>query len=90
MGDLTSIAAYALLLEAFIEHAKSQFGFLKGQVINAVSYAAGVGIAFAFDLHAFQTTSVTVSKVLTGLVVGAGSSFVYETINKLSGGKQEF
>lgn len=81
---MITVVAVALLLEEFIEHLKTQFAWFKGDLIHAVKYAAGVGLAFGFDLGLFGGNEI-VDHALTGLALGAGASFVNAAIERLAG-----
>lgn len=85
---LALVLALTLVLEEFIEHVKTQFG-IHGDLIHLVKYAAGIGLAFGFNLTLFAAAGldavVWVDKLLTGLAIGAGSSFINAAIERLAG-----
>jgi len=81
---LAIVLLLALLTETIVERL---FGsWLKGYWLVIIASAMGVGLAFAYRLDIVNLvldTDVTVwGKVLTGLVIGAGSDTVHGVVKR--------
>lgn len=88
----------AIIVEGLVEMAKTVYDIVRGQDIEAgiltlVAIAAGLGLALAADLHLLgfiaslfdQAIHPIADLLLSGLVIGRGSSYVHDLWRRVQG-----
>lgn len=98
LGVFGFAVVLAVIVEGLVEMAKTIFDIVKGQDIQAgvltlVAIAAGLGLAFAAQLHLLgfigsmfdQTIHPVADLILSGLVIGRGSSYMHDLWKRVQG-----
>lgn len=87
------IISIAILVEALVEYGKSVGDMFiehdyKTGVTQLITIAAGIALAFAFNIDAFATVGIEVSPVigtaLTGVIISRGSNYASDLISQLT------
>ena len=104
LGVFGFAVALAAIIEGLVEIAAKVYdvvtgGKVRALVLTLVPILAGIGLAFAANLHLLgfvadlfeQSINPVVDVVLSGLVIGRGSSYVHDLWKRVQGlsGKDE-
>ena len=99
MKSIALILMVAVLLEGLVEYAKTvmrmaEEGDYKTAITQAVTIIVGIGFAFVFHLHLFNSSLAEVyeglhingviDSVLTGIIISRGSNYASDFIGKLT------
>jgi hypothetical protein len=93
MSELAILLFCAALVVKLVDYVKAIFdknvtgaALVKMLVWTGLALALGVGLAFAVPLNMFKVfgmsfEAVWAAKLLTGIAIGAGGSFLYDLVN---------
>ena len=91
--SIAVIIAVAILIEGLVEYGKTiadmvNDGEKRTALIQVITIAVGIALAFAFDADMFVPLGLTVNHyigmALTGIVMSRGSNYVSDLIGKIS------
>lgn len=101
MSELAILLFCAALVTKLVDYVKAIFdkevtgiALVKMLVWTGLAFGVGIGVAFAVPLNMFRLLSIPfeaawAAKLLTGIAIGAGGSFLYDLIDSRSSKEPE-